>query len=149
MSFHQCDCLRHLRGGYAQAMRQIHPLISPRLTQRAMDELIRDQGGECRSVLLANQLQHHIQGSNATGAGADIAIEDEEIAADIKLGKSFAKGGQVIPMQGEAAVLQQAGAGQNEAGGADAADQAASAMGTTQGIGQGSVAITLAAEATT
>ena len=79
-------------------------------------------------MIVANQLEHHVKGGGAAGAGVYVAVDLIEVGEGLGLGETFGEAGDVFPMDRAALARQKAGEGENVGAGAEAADGDAAIM---------------------
>ena len=87
-----------------------------------MYELFRDLVRQLEAVLSGDQVQHHVEGGGATGAGETVPVDFEQVRGHVDFGKLFGEAAEIFPMDGAAPVFQQPGPGQDMGAGADRAD---------------------------
>src|SRR3546814_19990206 len=73
-----------------------------------------------------------VDGRGAAGAGEAVAVDLEQLAGHLDVGEVLAEAGQVLPVDGAAVAVEQAGPGEHVAAGADRPDVGAAAVGLTQ-----------------
>src|ERR1700692_601616 len=99
---------------------QRHVLAVRILTDALDDELLRHQLRDSRSELQLNQIEHEIERCSSAGTGVPVPVDGEQLVADAHAGKLLAQGGQVLPVNRGSKIVEQAGARQRVASGAQA-----------------------------
>ncbi|MNU95372.1 hypothetical protein D3C71_853850 [compost metagenome] len=84
-----------------------------------VDEHFRDRGGQFATVITADQVQHHVQRRGATGTGETVTVQGEQAGAHGHAREGFLHRRQAFPVHAAIETVQQAGAGQGPAAGAD------------------------------
>ncbi|MNI76619.1 hypothetical protein D3C73_1328630 [compost metagenome] len=87
----------------------------------AQQQLGRLGGDVLAAGFAGDQLQHHVHGRNATGAGVTVAVQFEQLAGNDDPGEMLLQGLDVLPMDGATIAFEQVGFGQQVATGTDAA----------------------------
>src|SRR5882757_3037352 len=102
---------------------QRHILAVGVLTHALDDELLRHQLRDPRSQLQLNQIEHEIERCGAAGAGVPVPVDGEQLVANAHSRKLLAQGGEILPMNRGAKIVEQAGPRKGIAPGAQAAQR--------------------------
>src|SRR3546814_5554929 len=94
---------------HPQARRQRDALAVVLVADALVHELVGDAGGELVTVLAGDHVQHHVDGRGAAGAGEAVAVDLEQLAGHLDVGEVLAEAGQVLPVDGAAVAVEQAG----------------------------------------
>ena len=78
-----------------------------------VQEPIADRGGKLAAMIALDQRDHHVEGRDAAGAGDPVAVDLEQRGRHGDVGKVFAEGWLMLPMERHAAVIEKSGAGEN------------------------------------
>src|SRR5690606_9405650 len=116
---------KQLGVAHSQACRQAHALMIVVIADALMHELLGNRSCQLVAMLLGNDVQHHVEGGRPPGAGEAVAVDLEELVADIELGKLLHEGGQIFPMDRAGHVVQQASLGEDVGSGAHGTQGAA------------------------
>ena len=90
-----------------------------------MNELFGDSGAQIVAVLTGDDGQHQVHDGVASGGGEAVAVNFEQLGADLQLGKLLDEAAQALPMDGALVTIQQAGAGEDIGARADGAKMSA------------------------
>jgi hypothetical protein len=121
VGLHQGDRLHQLRLAGPEREAQRHPLAIVASTDALTEEFFGDGGGERRAVVAAHHVEHEVQRRDAAGTGVAVTVDLEQLLRDDDLGKFLAEAGDVLPVDGAAVSVEEPGAGQRVAGGAQGA----------------------------
>ena len=111
-----------------------------------LDELVGDLPGEIATMLLLDQMEHHVQGSGAPGAGQAIAIDLEQVCRQPQLRELAGEVLELLPVDGAAIAVEQPGTRQGVGTRADAAHHGAIARQPAQPGEHPLVAVFVAAD---
>src|ERR1700688_773111 len=91
---------------------QRHVLAVGVLADAFEDELLRHQLRDPWSKLLLYQIEHEIERCGSAGTGVPVPVDGEQLVADAHAGKLLAQGGQILPVNRGAKIVEQTGARQ-------------------------------------
>ncbi|MNR09577.1 hypothetical protein D3C85_1257840 [compost metagenome] len=121
VGFHDRHHLAELGLRGPQLAAQRHPLLLARPAYPIAQQQFGSPGGDFGAVGLAgHQLQGHVHGRHATRAGVAVAVQLEQLVGNNDAREALLQRFDVFPVNGAAVALEQVGAGQQVAAGADA-----------------------------
>ncbi len=112
--------------GDAEPVAEIHALRAEAFADMRVQEPVADGGRELAPVIALDQRHHHVERGDAAGAGDAIAVDLEQRRHHRDIGEGLAEGGEMLPMQRGAALIEQARLGEHVRPAGDAADGDAS-----------------------
>ncbi|MNF75809.1 hypothetical protein D3C84_578920 [compost metagenome] len=124
IGLHDRDYLAQLRLGIAELLPQGHALLFAGAAHAVAEQQFGGAGGDLHPVRFAgDQLQGHVHGRGAAGAGVAVAVQLEQLIGDDDAGEPVLELLDVFPVDGAAVALEQVRAGQQVAAGTDAAQR--------------------------
>ena len=108
LRLHGAQHREQLLVGDAEPIAQIHALRAEAFADMRVQEPVADGSRELAPVIALDQSHHHVERGDAAGAGDAIAVDLEQRRHDRDIGEGLAEGGQVLPMQRGAALIEQA-----------------------------------------
>src|SRR5579862_7268571 len=135
--FHQ---LRHLDQALvtsAELCAQRYELLIPVVARPIDDKLLRDQLSHARAQLALDQVQHQVERRDPPGGRVTIAVDRKYLIAEHDARKLFAQRREILPVDRGPVGIEQPGAGQCVAAGAQRAQPAVAVCVASQGAQQG------------
>src|SRR4051794_29025136 len=109
VSLHDLDRADQLRVVDAEPHRQRHALAVVGPADAVEDAQLRDPGGHLLAVPERYPVQHQVEGGGPAGAGEALAVALKEIPGHLDVGELLREAGQVLPVDGDAVAVEQAG----------------------------------------
>src|SRR3546814_9836434 len=86
-----CSSDLQLGMAHAEARRQRDALAVVLVADALVHELVGDAGGQLVAVLAGDDVQHHVDGGGAAGAGEAVAVDLEELAGPLDVREILAE----------------------------------------------------------
>ena len=122
VGLHDLDRADQLGVMHAQPHPQRHALAVVRAADAVDDALLGDLGRQLVAVRQRDPVQHQVERRGAARAGEAVAVDLVQVRGDRDLGERLEEARQVLPVDGAAMAVEQAGARQHVRAGAEGAD---------------------------
>ena len=96
-----------MRDADLRAQRHVLPVAV--VADAVDDELLGNELRDVRTELALDQVQHQVERRHAAGAGEAVAVDAEELVAQLDARKLLAQRREILPVDGRAVAIEQAG----------------------------------------